>query len=35
LVSKFFLNNFLDDLEIKIAGDAEERAAMMPLLYLN
>ena len=32
----FFSNNFfIDDMELKIAGDAEERGLLMPLLYID
>lgn len=31
MVTYFFLNLLIDDIEIQIAGDAEERMVMMPL----
>jgi hypothetical protein len=27
--------NIIDNIEIKIAGDSDERATMMPLLYID
>lgn len=35
LINVYFRAEKNEDMEIKIAGDAQERALMMPLLYLD